>query len=127
MFGQASHILYTLIATLPILAIIWSVYHKLLIKDWEIIGKVLLSYFPLLFVGDIWAISHHVWAFSPEKITNVWVGGALLDDLVFGVMVTVLISSVTLVGMHIQDQRSVISDQMGRQFEDDRETRIQKS
>ncbi|OGC54507.1 hypothetical protein A2797_00640 [candidate division WWE3 bacterium RIFCSPHIGHO2_01_FULL_48_15] len=103
MLGQASHIAYTLIFTLPPLAVAWIFFYRTLIGNWKIITKVVLAYFPLLFIGDIWAISNNVWSFSPEKVTGVWILGASFDDLVFGVMATLVVSSATIVGMSIQD------------------------
>lgn len=99
MFGHASHVVLTLIFTLPPLAILWASYFRVLHADWKVIAKVLLAYFPLLFVGDIWAISNQVWSFSPGLVTGFSVWGASFDDLFFGLMVTLVVSSATLVGI----------------------------
>ncbi len=46
---------------------------------------------------DWWAISTGTWLFPPRSIIGVWFGGSPLEEYLFIVFVTLLISSITLV------------------------------
>jgi lycopene cyclase domain-containing protein len=102
MFGQASHIAYTIIFSLLPLGLTWILWGGKLSHDIGLIAKFTAVVVILLPIGDGWAISHHVWGFSPDRITGIWIAGAPLDDYILAAILTPLCASLALSGYYIQ-------------------------
>ena len=101
--GQFSHIYLTLIYTLIPLVIIFIIdwKHKFLEHNIRVILMmtiiaIIYGLFTEVFATTYWKI----WAFDANQITNFWIFGSPVDDLIFIALIAVVLSAAVLEFIH---------------------------
>ena len=86
----------TLFVWIP-LALMWLVEWRYLWRFRRVflkfIGWALLFSVP----WDFWAIQSKIWLFPPDTNVGVWIGGLPLEEYLFIIFVTLLVSTATIV------------------------------
>jgi lycopene cyclase domain-containing protein len=86
----------TFLVCLPIL-VLWLTHWKALFMYRRTVTLCILSGLLFGIPWDYWAISTRIWEFPPENILGIWIIGIPLEEYLFLIFVTMLISTITLV------------------------------
>lgn len=93
-----------LIFTLIPISILWIKNFKFLKKNIKIILIACILGIIHQFVSDPFAESWGAWFFNSEKILNVWILNFPLENVIFVILVSFVISSAVLTFIHYQEE-----------------------
>ena len=88
-----------LLVCLPLL-ILWLTNFKFLSKYKRTLGLCVFSGLLIGIPWDFLAIRARIWEFPQENIVGIWIGGLPLEEYLFLIFVTMLISAITLILKH---------------------------
>ena len=106
MFGLYSYLFYTLIFALPLAIFLMIYYWPILKKELKVIGVLVSGLF--IYVTILWIyalVTIHVWWYSPEKILNIRIGGWVLEDSIWWIIILLLEVSVAIIFINKLDKK----------------------
>ena len=89
----------SLLVGLP-LVVLWITHWKVLNQYRRTVGLCILSSLVFVIPWDYLAIQTRIWEFPRENIVGIWIAGIPLEEYLFLVFVTTLISTITLILKH---------------------------
>mgnify|MGYP001580350402 CR=1 FL=1 len=89
----------TILVCFP-LSVLWLTHLKSLMKYKRTISLCVFSGLLFGIPWDYWAIQTRIWEFPRENIVGIWIAGIPLEEYLFLVFVTMLISTITLILKH---------------------------
>ena len=97
MFGKFTYFYYTLSFTLPLIFVLWIYFYSILVKNIRLIS--LTTIILTIYGFFIWplALVWKAWAYDFSKTLSIKLLGTVLEDVVWWLLVSFLISSVTVV------------------------------
>lgn len=106
MFGHFTYLFYTLIFAFPPALFLGMYYWPILKKEWKVIGWVTLGIFIYVSVLWVYALTTiHVWWYSLEKILTIRMGGWVMEDSIWWIIILLLEVCVTLIFIKKEDTK----------------------
>lgn len=97
MLGHFSYLFYMCVFAVTPLFYIWLKYHSVLWRYRNVIKRVLIIGIVYAIIADSIAIKIlGIWGFNENKILNFWLFGMPIDDFIFAVVISIIVSSATL-------------------------------
>ena len=105
-FGQFSY-LFLLIPILIVDFVIFLVFYSLIAKYKKtIITTVAFFSFIWYFLVDPFAVRVlHIWFYNPDKILNIWIAGTALEEFLWMILVSFLLSALTIILIERQNKK----------------------
>lgn len=105
-FGQFSY-LFLLTSILIVDLIILLVFYSLIVKYKKtIVATVVFFSFIWYFLVDPLAVRVlHIWFYNPDKILNIWIAGTAVEEFLWMILVSFLLSTLTIIFIEHQNKK----------------------
>lgn len=95
-FGNLTYVVYMVVFSWLPVFILWIKYYKYSRKNFSIIMKAFAFTFPIVLIWHVISIYDGVWAYSSDKILNIYLSFVPLEEVLLVASAILGISSITI-------------------------------